>query len=302
MITDFAKPSQNRLSIEFATAISTNYVGNQYGDGTMGKMSRLITGLRKLSLSDGSEHTHRFADGGTSDLMGVVPLVARGTKNIISVYIFNQNPPTVSFNNTYADCYKAAPATSLEDPNFDAQFEEWLKHMNPRITAYFGHFNIAPCKHAVLMNHIFNDPNLDRLKELMIKYNSLFEAGEPLIATLQDLEVIDNPFWSIKGGKTVDLTLMYYNMPKKFSENVPEDVVPPPAGKPKIDENGQFNNEEFKCIPELKVGANQILYSPEQVNMMGYLGSWMVHHSWDGLKGHDGEVKFEGFGRIFGKE
>jgi hypothetical protein len=171
-----------------------------------------------------------------------------------------------------------------------------------RVTAYFGHLNIAPINHANVMNHIFNDPNLDRLKELMIKYNSLFEAGEPLIATLKDLEVIDNPFWSIKGGKTVDLTLMYYNMPKKFSENVPEDVVPPPAGQPKTDEYGQFTNEELKYIPELNVdGADQMKYSHEQVNMMGYLGSWMVHHSWDGLKGHDGEVKFEGFGRIFSR-
>lgn len=38
------------------------------------------------------------------------------------------------------------------------------------------------------------------------------------------------------------------------------------------------------------------------MNMMGYFGSWMMHHSWNGLKGHDGKVKFEGFGRIFGKE
>jgi hypothetical protein len=117
------------LSIEFTTAISTILVGNSYGEqGTMGRMSRLSTGLRKVSLSNGSEHTQRFADGGTSDLMGIIPLVARGTKNIISVYIFNQNPPIVRFNNTYADCYKAEPATSLEDPNFDAQFKEcWLE-------------------------------------------------------------------------------------------------------------------------------------------------------------------------------
>ncbi len=41
----------------------------------------------------------------------------------------------------------------------------------------------------------------------MIKYNSLFKAGEPLIAILKDLEVIDNPFWNIKGGngKTIKI-------------------------------------------------------------------------------------------------
>jgi len=292
---------KSRLSVEFMTALSVNFLGSSY-IGAGGTMSRLLTGLRTVSLSNGSGATQRFADGGTNDLMGVVPLVARGTKHIISVYVFNQNPPICGFNNTYANCYNAAPATSLDDPDFDAQFEEWLKWINPRITAYFGHFNIAPINQANVMNHIFNDPNLDRLKELMITYNSLFKAGEPLIATLKDLEVIDNPFWSIKGGKTVDLTLMYLNMPKKFSENVPEEAISPPEGMSKTNENGQFTNESFSNVPELKSdGADMIHYSHEEVNMMGYLGSWMVHHSWDGLKGHDGKEKFEGFGKIFSK-
>jgi hypothetical protein len=95
----------------------------------MGRMSRLSTGLRKVSLSNGSEHTQRFADGDTSDLMGVIPLVARAWDEEHHICLhFNQNPPIVRFNNTYADCYKAEPATSLEDPNFDAQFKEcWLE-------------------------------------------------------------------------------------------------------------------------------------------------------------------------------
>jgi hypothetical protein len=32
--------------------------------------------------------------------------------------------------------------------------------------------------------------------------------------------------------------------------------------------------------------------------MLSYLGSWMVHHSWDGLR----RTIFEGFGRIFEKK
>eukprot|EP00978_Attheya_sp_CCMP212_P032282 scaffold125362_cov56-Attheya_sp.AAC.5 len=59
------------------------------------------------------------------------------------------------------------------------------------------------------------------------------------------MEVIDNPFWGVKSGKTVDLTLIYYNIPKKFSENVRDDVVPPPKGQSKTDEDGRFTNERF---------------------------------------------------------
>ena len=154
------------------------------------------------------------------------------------------------------------------------------------------------------MNHVFHDPDLDRLKELMVKFNSLFKAGQPLIATLEDLDVIDNPFWEIKGGKKVNLTFIFFNMPKNFSENVSEDVVPPPEEMPKTDVYGRFTNEEFKVIPELPCEnpVETLNYTKKQVNMMGYLGSWMVHHSWDGLKGHDGKVMFEGFGNIFGKK
>ena len=49
-------------------------------------------------------------------------------------------------------------------------------------------------------NHVFNDPNLDLLKELMVKCNSLFKVDEPLIAAIHDLETIDYPFWGIKAG------------------------------------------------------------------------------------------------------
>jgi len=289
-----------RFSVEFLVSMSTNFVGSA---GENSKVSLFVTGMRKLRLSDNSVDTQRFADGGTSDLMGIIPLVDQGTKNIISVYNFNQNPDFTGFTNSYADIYNAAPCTSMEDPDFDIHFQTWLKHINPRITCYFGFFNTYPINHANIMNHIFHDPNIDRLKELMIKYNSLFEAGEPLIATLKDLEVIDNPFWGISGGKTVDLTLIYFNMPRKFSENVPEEAVPPPEGKEKLDKDGRFTNEEFKVVPELPVdGADALKYSHGQVNMMGYLGSWMVNHSWDGLKGLNGEVLFEGFGEIFEKK
>lgn len=103
-----------------------------------------------------------------------------------------------------------------------------LTVINPRITCYFGFFGESLINHSNTPNHVFIDPNLDRLKELMVKYNSLFKADEPLIATLHDfLATIDNPFWGITAGKKVDITLMYFNMPKKFSEQVPEECSSP---------------------------------------------------------------------------
>ena len=50
-------------------------------------------------------------------------------------------------------------------------------------------------------------------------------AGEPLIATLEGLEVIDNPFYNIKGGWKVDVTIIMSNgVPRKFVDLLPEEL------------------------------------------------------------------------------
>ena len=165
--------------------------------------------------------------------------------------------------------------------------------MNPRLTCLFGFFGVKKINHANILNHVFWDPNLDRLKELMVKFNGLYEAGEPLIVTLRDLDVIDNPFWSIKAGQKINLSMIYFNMPRKFSEQVPDTVST-------IDEDGRFKNPQLRSVPELSPdGLDVLRYSNAEINMMGHLGSWMVHHSWDGLKNEEGEVIFDGFGDIF---
>jgi hypothetical protein len=136
----------------------------------------------------------------------------------------------------------------------------------------------------------------------MVKYNSLFKAGEPLIATLHDLEVLENPCWGTVAGEKVDLTFIYMNMPKKFSEKFPIASVPPPDGMEKIDENGQCNNADMRAVPELPWDPPTAgkTYTNQQVNMISYLrGSWMIDHAWDSLKDDDGKVQFEGFKEIF---
>ncbi len=263
--------------------------------------AQVLSNLRQIKLKDGSAVTQKFIDGGMNDLMGIIPLVSAGVENIIAVYNLNQNTPYMTNDDTYADIYRVANATSLDHPDFDSHFRRWVQMINPRITCYFGFFNVIPINHANIMNHIFHDPNIDRLKELMVKMNSLFKAGEPLIVTLKDLKTVANPFWGIEGGRTVNLTLMYFTLPRKFSDMVPIDVVPPPGGQSKVDADGRFTNEEYRVIPELPGGAKQVSYSNGQVSMMGYLGSWMVDRAWDGLKSEDGEVVFDGFKSIFEK-
>ena len=76
-----------------------------------------------------------------------------------------------------------------------------------------------------LTNHVFNlysngENQLVKLNEIC---TTLMEAGEPLIATLKGLEVVENHFWGIEGGWTVDVTIVSFNgVPKKFGDLVPE--------------------------------------------------------------------------------
>mmetsp|Transcript_15975 Transcript_15975/g.26990 ORF Transcript_15975/g.26990 Transcript_15975/m.26990 type:complete len:480 (+) Transcript_15975:135-1574(+) len=112
----------SRLSVEFLAGMSTNFPGSS-GSGLPAE----FTAKRKIGMNNCPDMTLRFADGGSNDLMGILPLVQRNVKNIISIYNFNQNPPYADFTTTYADIYKASSGCKdLKDPNFNYYFTEWL--------------------------------------------------------------------------------------------------------------------------------------------------------------------------------
>jgi hypothetical protein len=89
-------------------------------------------------------------------------------------------------------------------------------------------------------------------------------------------------------GRKLELILIQFDMSKKFSEKVPEESV-----IPLLDKNGKRMST---------TDDESLNYSPEQVDMMACLRSLCVRHSWFGLKGHDGKVKFEGVSDFFGKK
>ena len=174
------------------------------------------------------------------------------------------------------------------------------------------------------MNHMFTDGRAG-LGELKSKFNSLFMAGNPLVATLKDLEVSDNPYWGTTAEDMVDLTVIYYaNVPKKFSNAVRVD-----GKRLETDKNGYFTDPELSRVPNVqefgenlgdfdikafniktlspKIVFNWIFkrglciaaFTSKQVNMVRILGSGIIDESWHGLNGHDGLVKFDEFKDFF---
>jgi len=190
------------------------------------------------------------------------------------------------------------------------------------VTAYMlEFFGVAPIGPNSLANHMFdsNSNGEEQIPKLYTIMKSLFEAGEPMITTLKDLDVIENPFYGIEGGGKVDLTVIgLFGVPTIFADQLPDDVAAPPEGMNKTNEFGYFNNQDFSTVPNLesfdtggiKVDLpilnieNVTIPLPDngvetkQAKMTYVLSSWMVRHAWDGLWVDD-EMKFEGFKEIF---
>lgn len=122
-------------------ALSTNFPGSSGSEdgATSIFLPLLLSNVTKLKL-DGKRITTLLADGGTNNLMGIIPAVQKKIDKIISLYNFNQNEGYANFETTYAEIYRAALLTSRSDPDFEAIFQEWLKMINPLITCYFGYF------------------------------------------------------------------------------------------------------------------------------------------------------------------
>eukprot|EP00568_Trieres_chinensis_P019596 CAMPEP_0183327796 /NCGR_PEP_ID=MMETSP0160_2-20130417/83951_1 /TAXON_ID=2839 ORGANISM="Odontella Sinensis, Strain Grunow 1884" /NCGR_SAMPLE_ID=MMETSP0160_2 /ASSEMBLY_ACC=CAM_ASM_000250 /LENGTH=737 /DNA_ID=CAMNT_0025495941 /DNA_START=107 /DNA_END=2320 /DNA_ORIENTATION=+ len=173
-------------------------------------------------------------------------------------------------------------------------------------------------------NHMFDlySNGENQILKLIANFESLKAAGEPMITTLKNVTVVDNPFYGIEGGWTLDLTIILaVGVPQKVVELIPEDIVTPPPGR-NVTENGYFTNEEFATVPNVQAApiglVNLSLPLPftdetidfpfmsvgnnlpvKEARMTQIINSWIISHAWEGLEGADGEVQFEGFKKIF---
>ena len=116
--------------------------------------------------------------------------------------------------------------------------------------------------------------------ELKRKMDALYLAGRALVVTLE-LDLLPNVFWGFEGGRTIRLTLIYYNMPRNFAEQLPGDVSGgvTPAGNGDVPDRAQLLAPGLSDVPELKIQLEPpgyTHYTKQQVNMMGYLGAWIV--------------------------
>lgn len=242
-----------------------------------------------------------FSDAGFVYLLNLPILVKKGASKII----IPMWPPDAT--SKYSTIYDETNNSSLSD---------WLKHdQSPGmlLSQFFGFYS----GWSYYFGHLFDDGEM-HMTNLRDMFNKLYLADKPLVITLKDVKVIDNPYYGIVGGNTVDITILYVSMPKSFAESVPVDAVPPPKGtKDTVDETGSFTNEEFKDFPHfqqldlpdlnktalekplqtIKKVWNAGLVTNRQANMMSYLGSWLIKEAWEGVN-INGTEYFGGFKEI----
>jgi len=283
------------FSLEFLMAMATNVLGMgavmEQEDSMLTKAAMATAQTRKVSFGDNEETEMMFVDGGLIDGLGVPALVKHKVRKIVAAIWPN------SEDRKYAVLHEKTKGKDLV---------EWLSEAETvgigDIASYFGFYQ---GEYGLFMNHIFEggEYHLSQLRETM---DTLYEAGKPLVTTMKDLKVIDNPFWGTEAGETVDLTIIFYTLPKSFAEKVPLDTVPPPQNKDMLDKHGSFTNEEFRHFPNLSGMSNfstitntwSIIragaLTRRQSNMAAYLGSWVINEAWEGLIVNGKEV-FGGF-------
>jgi len=288
--TKLTKPSEwgesnNHFSLELALA--------------MGTWSYPINQQQQLYQFGNVEKNMIFGDGGiVTPLVDIHSLVRRNVRKII-IPMWGYDP-----GHNYIEIYKITKNLSLSI---------WASQMSMTwISSYFG-FYAGTMNYQ--MSQIFDEGEM-HLQKLRESFDDLFLAGKPLVTTLKDVKVIDNPFYGVVGGGTVDLTIMYVTMPRLFGESVPRESVPPREGFDKtVDESGYFTNLEMKDFPNFDAmnaknnsfSGNKIewikgaletgIMTTRQTNMMACLGSWLIDEAWEGVS-IDGKEYFGGFKEI----
>ena len=79
------------------------------------------------------------------------------------------------------------------------------------LARFFGVVTTTKANSQFINAHILfdlNSNNENQLIKFMDSIESLRKAGEPMIVTLKDLDVIENEFWGIEGGGKVALTVI----------------------------------------------------------------------------------------------
>lgn len=195
------KPSEwgskkKRFSLEMVLGVSTNIF-------TVFREMTEFWQFREVDVTGRGDMRQLMpADGGTNVHDGIPTVVQKRVCKIVHINFNIQS-------NKYAEVYK-------EGGNLDVY--SWMGHMGMFYMSFSTYFGISPGGFGInssLMNKIFGD-GVSHMEKLRSNLDSLFLAENPLITTIENITVLDNPFWGTTAGDKVDLTCILMNLPGKL--------------------------------------------------------------------------------------
>ncbi len=265
----------------------------------------------EVTTKDGDRRKFALSDGGYNAINGIGVLVKKRVRKIICNLYNTQDRILQYRNNGFNEPWIVGYIQILKF--FGVVTEDLPSDYESHLFASFYTL------------HFFDlhSNGENQVNKFLESITSLYKAGEPMIVTLKNLDVIENRFWGIEAGGKVDLTVIVNaGVPRKFAEQVPLDIVVPPDNNVSnvLDTNGFFTNEKYNTVPNLAhqregsveysfpfgdesvkklEGVPDFSLTTENIQMTKLLSSWMIEHAWEELVGDDGEVKFEGFKALF---
>ena len=338
-------PSANKMSLEVLTSFSSHFLAmylnewpgcissmlNPFFGAITGRLS-VNTAPKDASLAPGvrSEAMCDFADGGVVDTTGVAASIAAGGSRKIMTVTSPGTPfrpcpreiitAAMQASTAVRQKYSGRIASKAAEKEMRTEvlksLKGYLNCVGPdgcpvtdfNLAALFGIFPASAVDRdpsgvmLYVTNQVFDS---SRYPELLEKFSQLYDQGRPLVATIKDIQVIDNPFHGTFSTRsdgtpnTVDLTVIYYHLPgehgyykmKKSGQIgawVQDDGFVEGSWAARVGpEVLKLGGENFPYL--LTIGQNLSFsggckidaYSKEQVNLYGYLGDFIVQDAWE---------------------
>lgn len=230
---------QRRLSLEFM-------VGAGWGLGLFTGPGGYLNRIKATFQPEMKLHKCKtpviWGDMGVIENTGVVALLKKGAKSVVS---------WLSFWTEY----------DVESPNVD------------EVLSLFGMTALASKSSIMAQNQVFPS---ELWPSVAAQFARCRKAGEPLVAILKKVPVLDNPFYGTPAfpGQEVDVCFFVLERPQKWIDKLDPGV---------LEVQGIAQSQGDRPFPFIKTmfdNGDVINYNPAQIQLLSDLACWSVLHSW----------------------
>eukprot|EP00817_Percolomonadidae_sp_ATCC50343_P001623 CAMPEP_0117421968 /NCGR_PEP_ID=MMETSP0758-20121206/2916_1 /TAXON_ID=63605 /ORGANISM="Percolomonas cosmopolitus, Strain AE-1 (ATCC 50343)" /LENGTH=502 /DNA_ID=CAMNT_0005204335 /DNA_START=643 /DNA_END=2147 /DNA_ORIENTATION=- len=228
---------------------------------------RVHSTYRPTKTRKAEVNKYNFGDGGSLDNLGIMALLRRKVNHVI-VCINSKNGFKVSGDPVYTN----NPAEDMALLMGPGHFRRYLVEKGIMEHATRKYFNYYPMQLKVYRKefdfkvcHVLKDEDGELYRELIKDIHKKVVEGQPAIIE-KTYEVVDNPYFGIKGGWQVNILWVYHCVNKHFEQRLPPETRELIRKKKTI-----FSNfPHFKTIYENKKSLIGLML--EQTQLLGHQG------------------------------